>query len=485
MAHIEKPRLNKTTNDYSIRVIFYRGGKKQRPLTLKGYPDAGSAIEAATHEAHRLDRERYLASVIESPDPLQVGLEMYGCELVDHWYEFYVVPSCRGSTPENYERDAARYFTPFWGNKIIGRQGKAQGREYTKWLLAEIRKNMRARGAMPDNPDDAEYAGVPEANRVITMASSIWTYGVDNGWLREENHPLGKSKMTGKLRFDYIGNRVRDDYVPYPEEIEAYRACIAWGKPDWVRLRDQAIIELVAYGLFRQQDLLEATLDLLFDEEGRPRTIVDLRRRRGTELARKSPSAERLPLIPESTRETLAAYLEARGRPPLSEVAFPGEKRLRVMSRQNWQRDSWRPVRAFVSKLDVEVVEVRERDPETGAITSVERPRWYANGVLGIHMTRRCGTTMMAYAGEPIQSILAQIGHNQRADRTLIQYYMRAVAQREAGHRRLVPVEEQIRRAREKYSSPEAQARIAELYEQQLAEDQSAGKPKSRRRRSL
>jgi len=58
---------------------------------------------------------------------------------------------------------------------------------------------------------------------------------------------------------------------------------------------------------------------------------------------------------------------------------------------------------------------------------------------------------MMGYAGLPNFVALAQMGHNQRENKTLIRYYLRAYEEGEEAVVR-VPVDEQITRARALYS---------------------------------
>ena len=216
MAHIEKPRFNKTTNDWSVRVTYYTSGHK-RHLSLTGYASAREARTAADHEANQLERDKFLGELAQSPDPLEVGQAMTGGELVEHWNQHYVQVYLTGSTRTNYPQWAASYFTPFWGQRVIGVQGRAQGREYVTWLLHQIKQSMADRGALPRDPRDAEMAGVPMTNRVLTMAKSVFTYALENGWISERQHPLrderGRAGRRAGRTFElaYVPNRARSD----------------------------------------------------------------------------------------------------------------------------------------------------------------------------------------------------------------------------------------------------------------------------------
>ena len=459
MAHIEKPRYNKTTGDWSVRVIHYNGGQR-RTLSLAGYESDLEAATAAEHEANQLEREKFIGQLGQSPDPSEVGDVMTGGELVEHWNEHYVQVYLTGSTRANYPAWAARYFTPYWGQRVIGLQGRAQGREYVTWLLKEIRNSMGERGALPKDPHDAEMAGVPMANRVLTMAKSVFTYALENSWISERQHPLRDARGTagrrGGRNFElaYVPDRTRSDLAVPPELVEAIRAVISRGHPERVRLRDQAIVELIGHCCLRQQDLWEASWWRFIDEEtSQIRKRVALARERGTQIARKSESSEREPRIWEPTRRTLSELYLAMGRPNLDQLAFPGVKENgSPLMRRNWQRSHWKPALELVGKLTVETARRRLRDEETGKEAPVDAPRFVeAVKVLTPHMTRRCGSSMMGYAGLPNFVALAQMGHNQRENKTLIRYYLRAYEEGEDAIVR-VPVDEQITRARALYS---------------------------------
>lgn len=430
-------------------------------MSLTGYASVREARTAADHEANQLERDKFLGELAQSPDPLEVGQAMTGGELVEHWNEHYVQVYLTGSTRTNYPQWAASYFTPFWGQRVIGVQGRAQGREYVTWLLREIKQSMAERGALPRDPRDAEMAGVPMTNRVLTMAKSVFTYALENGWISERQHPLrdalGRAGRRAGRTFElaYVPNRARSDLRVQPELVEAIRAVISSGYPEWVRLRDQAIIELLGHCCLRQQDLWEAAWWRFIDEtSGQVRKRVALSRERGTEIARKSDAAEREPRIWEPTRRTLSELYLACGRPNPKTLAFHGVKGQTALMRRNWQRSHWKPALELVGKLKVETVERHLVDEETGKERTIKMPRFAeAAAVLTPHMLRRCGASMMGYAGLPDVVVLAQMGHNQRENKTLIRYYQRAYDEGEEETAAVrVSVNEQIGHARALYS---------------------------------
>ena len=121
--------------------------------------------------------------------------------------------------------------------------------------------------------------------------------------------------------------------------------------------------------------------------------------------------------------------------------------------RRNWQRSHWKPALELVGKLKVETVERHLVDEETGKERTIEMPRFAeAAAVLTPHMLRRCGASMMGYAGLPDVVVLAQMGHNQRENKTLIRYYQRAYDEGEEETAVRVSIEDQIVRARAIYS---------------------------------
>ena len=455
MPSVESVRRN-DDGSWWTRIQWYRDGVRQPPVTLR----AGSAaaleqeIEA---ELGRLTHEIHLQRKLRGGgDPEAVGEVMTGDDLVRKWIEGHVGVELTGSTPREYAKDAAKWFCPFWGERTLSQVGRADGIEWRKWLRDEIVKSANSRLG------DYEQAGIPRVNRLLTMGRSIFTFAVENGWMAKGRHPLRRVKPI-----PYLPPPENDDFLFEPELAEAIRLVIAEIAPQHradpvLQMEARMAISCLAYLGTTQQDLFDARFKQALNHDGSPRDYFGIPRR-VTGSGRKSANREREIEIPPQLQEEFVALWEARGRPSLDELIVPNRNG-ESYTRQNWQRDFWRPAIAAVKKLAVETVlmkqevvklEQRRLDPQPVAAPV---PRFHnipAGDGIGPHSARRCAVRMWAVAGWLDVDVLDAIGHSAGNTTTLHRFY--AKAKKETRKRlTFTPVEEQIDAARAVYWSASA-----------------------------
>lgn len=201
-------------------------------------------------------------------------------------------------------------------------------------------------------------------------------------------------------------------------QVEAIRSVIsrerAGTRDEWVIARDRLFVSMMGYEACRQEDLYGACWWQLIDDYGNVR-------RRFLIGSGKTRAAEREVKLWRQVREEIAAYYERLGRPHFDELIFPGIRGA-VMTRQNWQRDVWRPALADVRKL-----------------LGFEDLRHF-----GPHRLRACAASMLGYALTPQHVALAFLGHEQWT--TTAKFYLVAFDDSEGLEG--APVEEQIDFAR-------------------------------------
>jgi integrase len=178
----------------------------------------------------------------------------------------------------------------------------------------------------------------------------------------------------------------------------------------WVIDRDRLLVSMMGYEACRQQDLYGACWWQLIDDNGEVR-------KRFVIASGKTRAAEREVKLWRQVREEIAAYYERCGQPDLDELIFPGIRGA-VMTRQNWQRDVWRPAFRNARRL-----------------AGFEDLRHF-----GPHRLRACAATMLGYALTPQHVALDFLGHEQWT--TTAKFYL--VAFEDTEELEGVPVEEQI-----------------------------------------
>lgn len=453
------------------RIHWYLSGVRQPPITVRA--DTRKGLENAVKaERGRLDHAIYLHKKSEAGDLRAVGSAMTGEHLALEWLRLYVGVELTGDTPEDYAIDTAEYFIPFWGDVVIGDVGHAKGMEYRAWLLDKVRTAGRSRLG------NYEYAGYERVNRLLTMARSAFSFAVQMGWIPADGHPLRKVK-----NLDYIPPADSHNFLFEPELAEAIRLVIARLKPEHqsdecLQGQSRLTVSCTTYLALRQQDIYDAEWWQALNDDGTVRDYF-LVVRRPSGSARKSVAAERETPIPEQVKEELLAVYEAQGRPPLrGSLIFPNQDG-KAYSRQNWQRDFWRPSLTVVKRLRVETVSVGVRDEAgkaklgpDGKLITQELPRFHdipASEGLGPHMGRRCGVHMWGRAGFSEQEVLDAVGHNQREKKTLIRFYSKGKKEARVD-KYFVPLEEQIAKVREIYWSPEAIAEADRVIDEVRAE---------------
>jgi len=291
------------------------------------------------------------------------------------------------------------------------------------------------------------------------MGRSIFSFAVRNCWIASDDHPL-----RNVAQLDYYAPADRDDFVFEPELAEAIRLVIAEISPrhranEVLQKEAKLAISCVAYLGLAQQDLFDARFKQGLRPDGTPRDYFDIPRR-PSGSARKSRNRKREVEMPRQVQEEIVALWHARGCPSLDALIIPNAKG-KSYTRQNWQRDFWRPAIAAVKELRVETVRAGEKvvqlsDRREKRVPE-HKPRFHDIPVgegIGPHAARRCAVRVWAIAGWLDADVLDAIGHDATNDRTLYRFYKKA----KKAHKRknFISVEEQIEEARAKYSSAAA-----------------------------
>lgn len=479
MPSVEKVRRN-SDGSYWTRIQWYAGSQRQTPVTVRAKTLA-QLQQSIRAEEGRLEHEIHLHRTSRGDDPLAVGDVMTCNDLVRKWLALHVAVQLTGATPNAYAIDAADWFCPFWGERSLSSVGRAEGLEWRAWLLDEITAAGKSRLG------DYEHAGRPRVNRLLTMGQSIFTFAVKNGWIDERRHPL---KNVDPL--PYMAPAETDEFVFEPELAEAIRLVIAEVKPQHrgdavLQLQSRLAISCLAYIGLTQQDLFDARFNQALHDDGSPRDYFVVPRR-PSGSGRKSKNRAREIEIPSQVQDEFAALWQARGCPPLNELIVVNGAGRRY-TRQNWQRDFWRPALAAVKELRVETVggaaEGKVVELRSGKPRSTGRPRFHdvpAGEGLGPHAARRCAVRLWALAGWLDAEVLDAIGHDTTNSRTLYRFYAKA----KKGLRKrdgFVWVEDQIAAARDKYSTPDALAERDRVLADARAEaDANAARQKVGRR---
>jgi hypothetical protein len=451
LPSVDKERRN-ADGSYWTRIHWYAGGIRQQPVTVRAATKKELDAEVAAEEA-RLEHEIHLLKKRDAGDLGAVAEVMNCTDLVRDWIRLYVAVELTGSTPREYIKDAAEWFVPFWGETTLSKLTPVQGLEWRAWLQERI--------CSPDNSNLSTYekAGEARVNRLLTMGRSIFSFAVRNRWIASDDHPL-----RNVAQLDYYAPADRDDFDFEPELAEAIRLVIAEIKPqhranEVLQKEAKLGISCLAYLGLAQQDLFDARFEQALHDDGTPRDYFEIPRR-PTGSGRKSRNRKREVAMPRQVQDEVVALWKARGCPALSELIVPNGKG-KSYTRQNWQRDFWRPAIAAVKELRVETVRAGEKVVELSDRREKKvpehKPRFQdipAGEGIGPHAARRCAVGVWAIAGWLDADVLDSIGHDATNDRTLYRFYKKA----KKAHKRknFVPVEEQIDEARAKYSSAAA-----------------------------
>jgi len=419
VAHVEAPRRTKSGTWWTR--VCYRSGGRGTPLqreTLCGYESKEDCIEAATHWGNDFERRKYLGQV--SPFPFEVALTITCGEVAESWMEHHVEIDLAENSQDYYRRAVPLYFTPFFGEMPFLEVTQLVGQRWRKWLLERVLERLneqrRAQGLPPLSRAEAKRAGHSTVKKMIALGRGIFSFGQQMGW-RPDN-PLEALKPPRAPKETQQEARTRK-WAPQAPQVEAIRSVIsqerAGTRDEWVIPRDRLFVSMMGYEACRQEDLYGACWWQLIDDDGNVR-------RRFLIASGKTRASEREVKLWRQAREEIAAYYEWRGRPDLDELIFPGIRGA-VMTRQNWQRDVWRPALADARKL------AGFRDLRH----------------FGPHRLRACAATMLGYALTPQHVALQFLGHEQWT--TTAKFYL--VAFEDSEGLEGVPVEEQIDQARE------------------------------------
>jgi integrase len=420
VAHVEEPRRTKE-GTWWTRVCYRSGGRGARLQreTLRGYETVDDCLEAAIHCANDVERRKYLGEM--STD--EVAVTITCGEVVESWMEHHVRIDLAENSQDYYERAVPLYFAPFFGEKRLIDVTPLDGQRWRKWLietLAErIDEQRRSRGGEVLSAEE-KAAGHATVTKMVALGRGIFSHAQQMGW-RPDN-PLENLKPPRQPKEAQRAARKRK-WAPQAVQVEAIRSVISQeraGTPlEWVIDRDRLFVSMMGYEACRQQDLYEACWWQLIDDDGNVR-------RRFLIASGKTGAAEREVKLWRQVREEIAAYYELRGRPELDELIFPGIRGA-VMTRQNWQRDVWRPALRDVRRF-----------------SGFEDLRHF-----GPHRLRACAASMLGYALTPQHVALEFLGHEQWT--TTARFYL--VAFEDAEELEGVSVEEQIDEARRELAS--------------------------------
>ncbi len=464
MAHIEPPRRTRK-GEWWTRVS-YRIGGRGTPLLhepIVGYPTEKDCLQAATHWANDFERRKYLGQV----SPAIAGETMTCGEVTDEYLEHHVREELADNSIAYYESAIETYFRPFFDDMLLAEVTPLIGQRWRKWLKEEAarrafeiaeagrkrnqdtcgdgerranhngknptnrngkipasRSGKRAasvNGKIPSDVDEGVEPGQATAAKMVPIARGIFTFAQKMGW--RPDHPLENLKPPKAKRKPKAAAR-RRKWAPTALQIEAIRHVISqkWAgtRNDWVIARDRLFVSMMGYEACRQEDLYSARWWQLINEDGTVRRYFIV-------PDGKTRAAERTIKLWRQVREEIAAYYELMGRPDLDSLVFPGVRGAE-MTRQNWQRDAWRPALEAVRALFD-----REEHPEFTKL-----PKF------GPHRLRAGAATMLGYALTPIHVALHFLGHEQWT--TTAKFYL--VAFEGAEGLEGVPVEEQIDLAR-------------------------------------
>jgi len=307
------------------------------------------------------------------------------------------------------------YFTAFFGNTALSEVDRARAYEWREWMVKQTvgRARLESQG------------GVPTVNRMLQIGKGILSFAVELGYLRD--NPLEHVRAL-----PYRQEKRKRLFAPTPEQVETIRSVISnsrKGEQYLVRLRDRALVSLMAYDGLRPSEVLGAHWWQAIDDAGLVRFhfIID---------KSKTPAGEdREVELWEPVRRELGELYLAIGRPDLGSLMFPGVRGA-VVSRRNWARDSWLPALA-----GARLVEGCEGLPHFGA-----------------HKLRATCASMLGYALTPKHVMLDFLGHEQET--TTIKHYLRAFRDAKARAREGIAVEEQILQARSLFE-PDVADRLA------------------------
>jgi integrase len=328
------------------------------------------------------------------------------------------------NSQDYYERAVPLYFTPYFGQKRLIDVTPLDGQRWRKWLIDTVTDRIdaerQARGSEPLSKEEKKRVGYATVEKMIALGRGIFSHAQQMGW-RPDN-PLEQLKPPRPPKETQRAARQRK-WAPQAVQVEAIRGVISQERAgttlEWVIDRDRLFVSMMGYEACRQEDLYGACWWQLIDDNGnvRKRFIIS---------SGKTRAAEREVKLWRQVREEVAAYYELMGRPDLDELIFPGIRGA-VMTRQNWQRDVWRPALANTRK-----------------VTGFEDLRHF-----GPHRLRACAASMLGYALTPQHVALEFLGHEQWT--TTARYYL--VAFEDSEELEGVPVEEQIEEARSQLTS--------------------------------
>lgn len=447
MAHIEPPRRRKDGCWWTR--VCYRVGGRESPLLRQpicGYATEKECLEAATHWANDFERSKYLDQL----SPTEAGATMTCGEVVQSYLEHHVDDELAENSQDYYRRALPIYFTPFWGDMFLSEATPLAGRRWRKWLIKAVAERLAEEAAsgtvagastgvsmdggddgslgagrsvsanLRDSPKrsaDAEaIAGMATITKMIALGRGVFSFAKDMDW-RPDN-PLETLKPPKQKKRSAKATR-RRKWAPQAVHVEAIRSVISQKRlgteHEWVIARDRLLVSMMGYEACRQQDLYGSRWWQYIDHDGNVR-------RRFIIGDGKTRAAEREVKLWRQVREEVAAYYELMGQPDLDELTYPGIRGAQ-MTRNNWQRDVWKPALADVRKL----------------------PGFKDLPHFGPHRLRASAATMLGYALTPQHVALDFLGHEQWT--TTAKFYL--VAFEDSEGLEGVPVEEQIELARE------------------------------------
>ena len=431
MAWVEEPKLC-SDGSWRIAIRSRVGGAGSRYTREWLYAETRErCLNMAAVKVQMLDDRRRLGRKDAHPPTIE--------QFAALWLTDQIRPQNADKTYTAYVHIVQRYLLPFCGQKRIDKfyPGDALA------LRNSIQQTARASARSQD--------GRAAADKALTVIKGMFNWAV-------KLHVIDPPGPFSAVRaFKYAPDDVEADYAPTPEHVAVLRAIVLYAKLSVPlseeRRRDSALIlSLLGYEALRQEDIERASLGQALYPSGEPRDEFII-------FKGKTPAATRRPELWEQPRAELAE-LAARRRPLDMESPLIAGERGGAFARRNWQRDVWQEVRDIAIRTRLTEIPGAPRDIED--IPSYVKP----------HMLRRCGATMMAYAGIEMHTVRDHLGHEQ--DTTTLSFYTKRYPS--ARRRRLIPMEEQIEQAEAFAARPEVRAAIDAAVAKLAAERAEAAK---------